>query len=187
MCWLLMRRRSCYARWSNELLNLVEGAKSRDELIAMLLNKVPVLESNKTLAAEIVDGCGGSVAGFVACANQQHSFYEAWVSRFSLPPEEFETAYKAEVEEVSKTNSIIRQFTPALPRFRWAEAYKQTRRALLQTAIAVRLDGPSALNRHPDPYDGKPFSYVPVDGGFRLESRLREDGASLSFSVVPNL
>jgi hypothetical protein len=169
----------------NDLLDIVQGAKSRDELIELLLNKLPVLESNRALAAEIVDGCGGSVSGFTTCANQQHSFYTAWASQFSLPPEQFERAYKAEIEEVSKANPVIQQFTPALPRFRWAEAYSQTRRALLQTAIAVRLDGPSALNRHPDPYDGNPFSYIPMDGGFRLESQLREGGAPISLSIVP--
>ncbi len=171
----------------NDLLDIVEGAKSRDELIALLLNKLPILQSNRALAAEIVDGCGGSVTGFVTCANQQHSFYKAWASRFSLPPEQFETVYKAEIEEVSRANPIIQQFTPALPRFRWAEAYIQTRRALLQTAIAVRLDGPSALNRHLDPYDRNPFSYIPVDGSFRLESRLREGGTLISLSIVPSL
>ncbi len=171
----------------NDLLDIVEGAKSRDGLIVLLLNKLPILQSNRALAAEIVDGCGGSVTGFVTCANRQHSFYKAWASRFSLPPEQFERAYKAEIEEVSRANPVIQQFTPALPRFRWAEAYSQTRRALLQTAIAVRLDGPSALNRQLDPYDRNPFSYIPVDGGFRLESRLREGGTPISLSIVPSL
>lgn len=109
----------------NELLDAVQEAKSRDQLIDLLLRKVPILQSNRALAAEIVDGCGGSVNGFLNCVNQQQSFYEAWASRFALPPEQFEREYKDEIEEVTRTNSVIRQFTPTLPRFRWAEAYCQ--------------------------------------------------------------
>jgi hypothetical protein len=144
------------------------------------------LQSNRRQAEEIVDGCGGSVKGFVNCVGQQQSFYASWAPRFVLPPEQFEKAYKAEIEEFARANPVIRQFTPALPRFRWAEANTQTRRALLQAAIAVRLDGPKALNQHLDPYDKNPFSYILVDGGFRLESRLNEGGIPISLSIVPN-
>ena len=171
----------------NDFLAVVNASKSREQLIVLLLSKIPTLQMNRALASEIVDGCGGSVSGFAACANQQHTFYEAWVRRFSLPPEEFERAYKAEIEQASRANPVIRQFTPSLPRFRWAEAYTQTRRALLQAAIAIRLDGPRVLDRHLDPYDRNPFSYIPVDSGFRLESHLREGGTPISLSIVPSL
>src|SRR5216117_3127796 len=58
----------------NDFLAIVQAAKTRDELIEQLLNKVPVLQSNRGLASEIVDGCGGSVKGFVNCVDQQQSF-----------------------------------------------------------------------------------------------------------------
>jgi len=170
----------------NDFLAIVQAAKTRDELIEQLLNKVPVLQSNRGLASEIVDGCGGSVKGFVNCVDQQQSFYRSWSPRFALPPEQFEKTYKGEIEEFARSNPVIRLFTPSLPRFRWAEAYNQTRRTLLQTAIAVRLDGPRALNQHLDPYDKKPFSYIPIDGGFRLESRLSEGAIPISLSIVAN-
>lgn len=170
----------------NDLLSVAQVAKSRDELIEQLSNKIPALQSNKGLAGEIVDGCGGSVKGFVNCVDQQRSFYTSWAPRFTLPPEQFEKAYKAEIGDLSRANPVIRQFTPALPRFRWAEAYNQTRRALLHTAIAIRLEGPRALNQHLDPYDKNPFSYIPVNGGFRLESRLSDGGIPISLSTVPN-
>ena len=88
----------------------------------------------------------------------------------TLPPDQFEKTYKAELEVLTKENPVIRQFTPALPRVRWARAYNQTRRALLHAALAVRLGGPVALNQYLDPYDGNAFSYVSVGGGFRLSS-----------------
>ena len=168
----------------NDILEIAQGAKNREELITLLLERVPILQSNRSLATKIVDGCGGAVEGFLRCANQQEAFYGEWVTKFDLPPEQFERDYKAQLKEVSKDNPVMQQFTPALPRFRWTEAYCQTRRALLQAAIAVRLDGPSALHRHPDPYDRKPFSYSAVDKGFRLNSQLAENGSPLSLAVA---
>jgi hypothetical protein len=169
----------------NDLFAVVQGAKSRDELIEHLLHGIPALQSNKELAAQIVDGCGGSVAGYLNCVDQQHSFYVSWAPRFTLPPEQFEKTYKIEFDDLSKTNPVVRQFTPALPRIRWAEAYEQTRRALLHAAIAVQLEGPKVLSQQPDPYDKKPFIYTAVDGGFRLESRLSDSGIPISLSILP--
>ncbi len=165
-------------------LAIARGAKTREELIESLRNKVPALRSNKTLADQIVDGCGGSLAGFVNCINEKHSFYESWAKRFALPPDQFETTYRPDIEELSKENPVVREFTPNLPRFRWAEAYSQTRRALLRAAVAVRLDGPTALSKYRDPYDQNSFSSGPMDGGFRLESLLKEGGVPLALSIV---
>jgi hypothetical protein len=168
------------------LLAIVQGAKTRGELIEQLLHNIPALESNRGLAAEIVDGCGGSVQGYVNCVERQHSFYVSWAPRFTLPPEQFEKEYKVEFDGLSKTNPVVRQFTPALWRFRWTDAYEQTRRALLYTAIAVRLESPNALNQHLDPYDQMPFTYTAVDGGFRLESQLTDGGMPISLAILPN-
>jgi hypothetical protein len=170
----------------NDFTAIVQGAKNRDELVERLMNKVPTLQSNRKLAGEIVDGCAGTARGFLDCVDQQQSFYSSWAPRFALPPEQFEKTYKAEIEDLSRSNPVIRVFTPALPRFRWAEAYCQTRRALLRAAIAVRLDGPAALSQHLDPYDKNPFAFIPVDSGFRLESRLSDGGASIALSLVPS-
>lgn len=168
----------------NSLLQIAQNAKSREGLIKLLLEQAPILQSNKSLAIEIIDGCGGTVEGFLHCVNRQQAFFSEWVKKFDLPPEQFERDYKIQLQEASKNNSVMRQFTPAIPRIRWAEAYCQTRRALLQAAIAFRRDGSAALDQHPDPYDGKPFSYSPVDGGFRLSSRLIDNGSPLSLAVT---
>lgn len=169
----------------NDFLKIAQDAKNREELINALLERVPILQSNRSLVIEIVQGCGDTVEGFLQCVNRQQAFYSEWVTKFDLRPEQFERDYKPRLQEVSKDNSVVRQFTPNLPRFRWAEAYCQTRRALLQAALAVRLYGPGALGGFPDPYDGKPFSYSPLDKGFRLSSRLAENGSLLSLSVTP--
>ena len=170
----------------NDILASVQGAKTRGELIEQLLLNLPFLQSNRGLAEQIVDGCGGSVKGFVTCVDQQQTFYLSWAPRFALPPEQFERAYNVEFDELSKANPVIGQFAPALPRFRWAEAYEQTRRALFRAAIAIRLDGPKALNLNLDPYDQKPFTYAAVNGGFRLESRLTDTAIPISLSIEPS-
>jgi hypothetical protein len=168
----------------NEVLEIAQEARSRDQLIDSLLRQLPTMQSNRALTTEIVDGCGGTVEGFRNCAERQQSFYNEWATRFNLSPEQFEREYEDQIQEVSKDNAVIRQFTPALPRLRWAEAYCQTRRALLQAAIAVRLDGPKSLDQHLDPYDSKPFDYSTVNNGFWLSSRLAENGSPLSLAVT---
>jgi hypothetical protein len=102
----------------NDILASVQAATTRDELIEGLLRNIPVLKSNRELAEQIVDGCGGSVRGFTHCVDQQQSFYVSWAPRFTLPPEEFEKAYKVEFDSLSNANPVVWQFTPALPRFR---------------------------------------------------------------------
>jgi len=167
----------------HEIREIAEQAVSRDELVQKLLERAPILQSDRASAIAIVDGCGGTVQAFLNCADRQQAFYEEWASRFSFSPEQFEREYKTEIRRASAGNSVVRSFTPALPRLRWAEAYCQTQRALLQAAIAVRLGGRDMLDRHPDPYDGKPFSYEPGDNGFRLVSRLTENDVPLELSI----
>lgn len=169
----------------NDFLAIAQKAKSRDQLIDGLLDGIPILQRDRKRAGEIVDGCGGSVQGFTNCISQQQSFYSSVVSYFSLPPERFEKMYKTQFDDQSKANSLIQKFTPNLARYRWVDAYCQTQRALLRAAIAVQLDGPRILDQYRDPYDNRPFSYVPVDGGFRLESHLTDKGTPLSLSIIP--
>lgn len=166
----------------DDLLTVVQGAQNTKELSKHLLRDIPALQSNAALAAQVVEECGGSVKGYENCVVQQHAFYASWTTRFNLSPEQFEKAYKSEYDELSKTNAVVRQFTPAMPRLRWAEAYEQTRRALLRAVVAVQIDGPRALSRQLDPYDKMPFTYSPVDRGFRLESRLSQGGVPISLT-----
>jgi hypothetical protein len=168
----------------SDLRMIVHGAKDRDEIIARL-SAVPAMRSNQALATEIVDGCGGGAAGVSRCIEQQEAFYRTVAHQFGSPAQQFEKWYSGEFDALSRKNPIIRTFTPALPRFRWTDAYAATRRALLSAAIAVQSGGPKLLAQHRDPYDGKPFSYVAVEHGFRLESNLKENGSPLSISDTP--
>ncbi len=86
----------------NRLLLIADGAKSRDELIERLLKMAPYLGSDRVLATEIIDGCNGSVSGFIKCVEQQRSFSASRAKRFTLSPEQFEKEYKPELEPLSK-------------------------------------------------------------------------------------
>lgn len=168
----------------SDFLAIVEGAKSREEVIERLVKGVPALQSNAARAAEVVDGCGASPSGLLHCIAEQQAFYRTMASRFALSPEQFESQFAAESAALSRTNLLIRQFTPNLPRFRWMDAYMQTRRALLVAAIGLEAEGTEVLPRYLDPYDSRAFSYTQLPHGFRLESHLREDGNALSISIA---
>jgi hypothetical protein len=107
-----------------------------------------------------------------------------WLSRFNLSPETFENDYTDQVQLVGHANPVLRLLTPSFPRLPWAEAVSATRRALLRAVIAVQIDGASALRDYRDPYDDEKFSFVRVGSGFRLESRLKNQGAFVSLTTV---
>jgi hypothetical protein len=167
----------------NELGDIIGNAHTHDELISRMA-EIPSLANDRAKARELVDGCGGLLAGVMNCINRQHAFYEKWVASFGLPPEAFQQQYDADYARASIGNPILERFTPMLSGFRWAEAYNNTRRALLQTAVAVQRGGTKELSRYPDPSSGSPFNYTQLANGFVLESSLNENGRPISLSVV---
>ena len=50
----------------NGLLIIADGAKSHDELVERFLKMAPYLGSDRALVSEIINGCGGSVSGFIS-------------------------------------------------------------------------------------------------------------------------
>jgi hypothetical protein len=182
----VMKMQSAIAREKldrNDLANVVSGANSRDGAIKSLTVGVPILGANEKKAEEIIDGCGGSVEGLRTCIRKQSEFYADWSARWTEPPSQFEADYNNAFLIASRDNPIVAKFTPSLPRLRWAEAYSQTRWILLKAAIAVERDGVTALSAFPDPSTGAEFTFSRLEGGFRLESQVKEDGAPLSIIV----
>lgn len=168
----------------NDLLDAIRGATTRDEVVDHLMRGVPTLQGKRRAAEQIVDGCGGSVAGITDCIQNQSDFYKKWSSQFNLSPEQFQRLYETDFAHKSARNPVLARFTPSLSRLRWAEAYNKTERALVRAAVAVERSGANELLRFPDPADGRPFAYSQLSNGFRLESRLRQDGQPLSISVL---
>lgn len=169
----------------NELMDIVGDAHTRDDLITRMATGIPALGGDRSKAQTLVDGCGGSVSGVVNCIEKQNAFYKKWIAKFGLPLEDFQREYEADYAKASTENPILHLFTPNLPRLRWAEAYNNTRRALLRAAVVVQRGGPGELSRYPDPFNGKPFTYTPLANGFRLESSLKENDKPLSIMVAP--
>jgi hypothetical protein len=166
----------------NDLRDRAGRAHSADELTAMFA-ALPALKDDPQIANQIVDACGGSVAGVLSCFEGQSAFYRRWASRFDLPSDQFEKEFTADFGASSSHNAVIAFFTPSLPRLRWAEAYSETRRALVLAAVAVKQQGVKSLAQFPDPYDGRTFKYAQVADGFQLQSSLQQDGRPLSISV----
>jgi hypothetical protein len=167
----------------NDLVGIIGNAHTRDELVSHMA-EIPFLANDRAKAQEVVDGCGGSLAGVMNCIDKQRAFYEKWTANFGLPPETFQQRYDPDYARASIGNPILERFTPMLSRFRWAEAYNNTRRALLRAAIAVQQGGTKELSRYPDPSNDQPFSYIQSPNGFALESSLKENGKPISLSVV---
>jgi len=167
----------------NDLADVVAAASSREDAIKGLTAGAPILRANEKKAEEIIDSCGGSVESLRACIRKQSEFYEKWSSRWSDPPAKFEADYNNAFFTASLNNPIVAEFTPPLPRLRWAEAYSQTRWMLLRAAIVVERDGATALGAFPDPSTGAEFTYSRQEGGFRLESQVKDHGTLLSITV----
>jgi hypothetical protein len=68
----------------SDFLTILQGSTSRDELVERLLRWVPVLNSDKQLAGQLVDGCGGSVAGF-ALTNSGLSMHRGLFAIYLIP------------------------------------------------------------------------------------------------------
>jgi hypothetical protein len=159
---------------------LLEGANERQDVIKRLTNLYAFREGG---AAEFLDKCGGTVAGIKERVEQLTPQYVKWAGWFSLPPEEFEKRYKSDALQFEKSNLAFKFLTPAINKARWAEAYHQTRRALLRAALDVQQSGRKALAQHLDPYDWKPFEYVEANKGFVLRSQLKNGSDLLIIKV----
>lgn len=166
---------------SRELFNhMLEGVGGRDDLIKRLSSLAPFKAGG---AAEFLDACSGTAEGIMRNVTQLRPQYLRWARWFTLPPEQFEKKYDAESAELIKTNPVFRLLTPSADRIRWAEAYRQTQRALLRAAIAVQQNGAGALHRYPDPYDGRSFKHVATGEGFQLRSHLKQNDKPLEISI----
>jgi hypothetical protein len=168
----------------NDLAGIIGNAHTHDELISRIAAGIPSLANDRAKAQELVDGCGGSLAGVMNCIDKQRAFYEKWTANFGLSPETFQQQYDPDFASASIGNPILQRFTPMLSRFRWAETYNDTQRALLHAAVAVQRGGAKELSRYPNPSTGRPFNYTQSANGFVLESLLKENGKPISLSIV---
>jgi hypothetical protein len=95
-----------------DLFDISQGVQTREELIERLATRVPTLTNDRKVTAEIVDGCGGTVAGFQKCLAEQDRLFADLVSHFQMKPEEFEKFYKQQIAELAPNNPVLYCFTP---------------------------------------------------------------------------
>jgi hypothetical protein len=163
----------------NWFVHKVKQAKDPDRLLAVL---GPLLGERQgkggDAAAEaraFFQECGGTTAGVVRRAEEVRPAYALLATKLDLPLDQFEVEADREAKKRAG-NPVFKLFFPRqeLIAMRRARARAEVRRALLQAAIAVKVDGRDALKQHPDPVVGGPFEYVPFKGGFELRSKLRQ-------------
>jgi hypothetical protein len=115
----------------------------------------------------------------MAAAKELQGVYDKLVEAVILPPAETKQAEQrlianSALEEPAR--GLVRALVPAIGAARNVEAAHQTRLALLRAAIAVAQDGPEAIKKdsHRDPFGTGPFEYTKAEGGFTLESSLKD-------------
>jgi hypothetical protein len=163
------------------LVREVRAATGRDDL----LRRLATLPALKDRAPEFLEACGGTAEGVVRRVDEMRPYRRSWARKLALPRDRFEKEVAPDVAEVTRSNPVCRLLMPQPAMLRHAEAVRQTERALLRAAVAVQRDGPAALARHPDPYDGKPFGHTPTAGGLRLTSRLEHRGSPVALKIGP--
>jgi hypothetical protein len=86
-----------------------------------------------------------------------------------LPEAEYRE-WLASLEAVRKTNPFVDLLlTPIEPVVNKTQAMT-VMSAMAAAGLAVMQDGPDALQSHPDPTTGQPFTYTPTSEGFELQS-----------------
>jgi hypothetical protein len=177
--------RTCEKETLDWFIREVKAAKDEERLLT-LLGFVTVSEGNKRdvrgAARAFLRECGGTKEGVLKYAEEARPAYDLLAKKLELPPEQFEKEYEREAKKRAG-NPVFKVFFPALVKCRQSQARADVRRALLSAALAVRLDGPGALRKHPDPVGGGPFEYSPFEGGFELRSKFKVEDKPLSLTV----
>jgi hypothetical protein len=173
--------------WLDWFVRKVKEAPDKESLLALLALMTTQPEGKvgdaKEKARAFLEECGGTADGVLKRAEETRAAYRSVAKLLDLPPDQFEKEFQRE-EKKYTANPVFKTFFPAIVNVRRAQARADVRRALLAAAIAVQLDGPGALEKHPDPVMGGPFEQVAFDGGFELRSRLKgQDGKPVVLTV----
>lgn len=119
-----------------------------------------------------------AVAGFSTLS----PVYDAAKAAATKSPTEFDAAIDAAVAAMPD-NVYARIIAPALKRARQPSAEMDAHLAMLRTAIAISISGPSAVDDSVDPFGGAPFIRRDTPGGYTLESHLVSRGKPVTLRV----
>lgn len=161
-------------------IRIVKAAKDKEGLLAMLgpLNgeSKDAPEQRREKGIAFLKACGGSADGIVQFAEKTRPSYTLMAKNLDLPIGQFADEFERERKRQAG-NPVFQLFFPALDKMRWSQARMEVRRALLEAALAVQLEGRDALKTHTDPVASSPFEYTAFQGGFELRSPLLVDDA----------
>jgi hypothetical protein len=110
-------------------------------------------------------------------------FYDQMAELHTLPLDEFQKKLPELEAQVKKAGALTQLCLPALSRIRSTEVGGQVRFRMFRAAVDVLLEGPVALARHPDPYDGKLFGHKVTENGFELTSNLKVNEKAITVTV----
>ena len=134
-------------------------------------------------AAEFLKECGGTAAGVTNFAVETLPSYNKLAKSLNLPLDEFEKEFERESIRQAG-NPVYKVFFPSLAKARQSSVRADVRRALFLAALAVQLDGQSALKDYFDPFGGGRFKYAPFKGGFELHSKIKgQDDKPVTLTV----
>jgi hypothetical protein len=181
--------RACEEKTLDWFIRKVKSAKDTESLVAVLtpfavLAAEPegVEQARRTGGRAMLEKFGGTATSVLKLVEDARPSYALMAGKITLPLAEFDKEFEGERMRQAG-NPVFKFFFPPLAKFRRSQARAQVRRALLSAAFAVRLDGPDALEKHPDPVVGGPFEHTRFAGGFELRSKFGEDGHPLVLTV----
>jgi hypothetical protein len=130
------------------------------------------------VADEFIAATDGSAAGMIRYVKELEPLYEEVTEILGSSWSEYQRRYGEFEKKVgSHPNVLTREFFPALGNARKREFAIEAKLAMLQAAIAYKLQGEAAFNAIADPFGEGPFALRRfvldgVDRGFELESKL---------------
>ena len=108
-------------------------------------------------------------AQVIADMRQAAELGRQYAQALELPEAEYR-AWLTSLDEAGKTNPFVADFVTSLGGAVDKTQAITVRSAMAVAGLAVMQDGPDALQSHPDPTTGQPFTYKQTADGFDLES-----------------
>jgi hypothetical protein len=156
----------------------VSGTKNIDELLDALINMgVFGNESDRLSKAQaVIDACGGTKEGFLKQLEALRAVDRLLAQKLDLDFDQSEKAVN-EITAQNAGNPLLPVIVPSVMNVRRAQAKSDIRRALLETAIDMQLNGRAALKNHTDPVTHTMFELADFTGGFELRSSWKQTPA----------
>ena len=172
--------RNFMAGWMEKEIKDVLESVGGDEVKAL-----PILEEKvKTFGGahwdDFMEKSNGDINGLLKLLRVIYPYYDEAHRLFALPPQESLDAVETFMKKVEKSdNPFGNLFFPALRKSRLKELGNRVRMAMLDAAIAYKLDSKTGLERVADPFSSSPFKMTRVlykgkDRGFVLTSKFKD-------------